>query len=208
MIDGLNWLFNNPYSYIVIPVAIEQKNDFVKDIVLPLVPSILTIVGWLIVSKQQETARAEQQRLVNEDRAEQQRLVNEDRAEQQRLVNEDRNRADKTERISNILNQITDIKELSFTYYQLDANDTNAIELGLIIPARIQQLNHFINRACCQNQVLPEPIRKKFIKFRRALTGGTFGSVQRISLPITDNLYQKIIRAELDLYIELEKLLP
>ena len=197
MIDGLNWLFNNPYSYIVIPVAIEQKNDFVKDIVLPLVPSILTIVGWLIVSKQQETARAEQQRLVNEDRA-----------EQQRLVNEDRNRADKTERISNILNQITDIKELSFTYYQLDANDTNAIELGLIIPARIQQLNHFINRACCQNQVLPEPIRKKFIKFRRALTGGTFGSVQRISLPITDNLYQKIIRAELDLYIEVEKLLP
>ena len=153
MIDGLNWLFNNPYSYIVIPVAIEQKNDFVKDIVLPLVPSILTIVGWLIVSKQQETARAEQQRLVNEDRA-----------EQQRLVNEDRNRADKTERISSILNQITDIKELSFTYYQLDANDTNAIELGLIIPARIQQLNHFINRACCQNQVLPEPIRKKFIK--------------------------------------------
>jgi hypothetical protein len=208
MIDGLNWLFNNPYSYIVIPVAIEQKNDFVKDIVLPLVPSILTIVGWLIVSKQQETARAEQQRLVNEDRAEQQRLVNEDRAEQQRLVNEDRNRADKTERISSILNQITDIKELSFTYYQLDANDTNAIELGLIIPARIQQLNHFINRACCQNQVLPEPIRKKFIKFRRALTGGTFGSVQRISLPITDNLYQKIIRAELDLYIEVEKLLP
>ena len=197
MIDGLNWLFNNPYSYIVIPVAIEQKNDFVKDIVLPLVPSILTIVGWLIVSKQQETARAEQQRLVNEDRA-----------EQQRLVNEDRNRADKTERISSILNQITDIKELSFTYYQLDANDTNAIELGLIIPARIQQLNHFINRACCQNQVLPEPIRKKFIKFRRALTGGTFGSVQRISLPITDNLYQKIIRAELDLYIEVEKLLP
>ena len=197
MIDGLNWLFNNPYSYIVIPVAIEQKNDFVKDIVLPLVPSILTIVGWLIVSKQQETARAEQQRLVNEDRA-----------EQQRLVNEDRNRADKTERISSILNQITDIKELSFTYYQLDANDTNAIELGLIIPARIQQLNHFINRACCQNQVLPEPIRKKFIKFRRTLTGGTFGSVQRISLPITDNLYQKIIRAELDLYIELEKLLP
>ena len=195
--DGLSWLFNNPYSYIVIPVAIEQKNDFVKDIVLPLVPSILTIVGWLIVSKQQETARAEQQRLVNEDRA-----------EQQRLVNEDRNRADKTERISSILNQITDIKELSFTYYQLDANDTNAIELGLIIPARIQQLNHFINRACCQNQVLPEPIRKKFIKFRRALTGGTFGSVQRISLPITDNLYQKIIRAELDLYIELEKLLP
>ena len=191
MIDGLNWLFNNPYSYIVIPVAIEQKNDFVKDIVLPLVPSILTIVGWLIVSKQQETARAEQQRLVNEDRA-----------EQQRLVNEDRNRADKTERISNILNQITDIKELSFTYYQLDANDTNAIELGLIIPARIQQLNHFINRACCQNQVLPEPIRKKFIKFRRTLTGGTFGSAQRISLPITDNLYQKIIRAELDLYIE------
>ena len=186
MIDGLNWLFNNPYSYIVIPVAIEQKNDFVKDIVLPLVPSILTIVGWLIVSKQQETARAEQQRLVNEDR----------------------NRADKTERISSILNQITDIKELSFTYYQLDANDTNAIELGLIIPARIQQLNHFINRACCQNQVLPEPIRKKFIKFRRALTGGTFGSVQRISLPITDNLYQKIIRAELDLYIEVEKLLP
>ena len=153
---------------------------------LTLIPSILTIVGWLIVSKQQETARAEQQRLVNEDR----------------------NRADKTERISNILNQITDIKELSFTYYQLDANDTNAIELGLIIPARIQQLNHFINRACCQNQVLPEPIRKKFIKFRRALTGGTFGSVQRISLPITDNLYQKIIRAELDLYIELEKLLP
>ncbi len=206
--DGLSWLFNNPYSYIVIPVAIEQKNDFVKDIVLPLVPSILTIVGWLIVSKQQETARAEQQRLVNEDRAEQQRLVNEDRAEQQRLVNEDRNRADKTERISSILNQITDIKELSFTYYQLDANDTNAIELGLIIPARIQQLNHFINRACCQNQVLPEPIRKKFIKFRRALTGGTFGSVQRISLPITDNLYQKIIRAELDLYIEVEKLLP
>ena len=197
MIDGLNWLFNNPYSYIVIPVAIEQKNGFVKDIVLPLVPSILTIVGWLIVSKQQETARAEQQRLVNEDRA-----------EQQRLVNEDRNRADKTERISSILNQITDIKELSFTYYQLDANDTNAIELGLIIPARIQQLNHFINRACCQNQVLPEPIRKKFIKFRRALTGGTFGSVQRISLPITDNLYQKIIRAELDLYIEVEKLLP
>ena len=197
MIDGLNWLFNNPYSYIVIPVAIEQKNDFVKDIVLPLVPSILTIVGWLIVSKQQETARAEQQRLVNEDRA-----------EQQRLVNEDRNRADKMERISSILNQITDIKELSFTYYQLDANDTNAIELGLIIPARIQQLNHFINRACCQNQVLPEPIRKKFIKFRRALTGGTFGSVQRISLPITDNLYQKIIRAELDLYIEVEKLLP
>jgi len=197
MIDGLNWLFNNPYSYIVIPVAIEQKNDFVKDIILPLVPSILTIVGWLIVSKQQETARAEQQRLVNEDRA-----------EQQRLVNEDRNRADKTERISNILNQITDIKELSFTYYQLDANDTNAIELGLIIPARIQQLNHFINRACCQNQVLPEPIRKKFIKFRRTLTGGTFGSAQRISLPITDNLYQKIIRAELDLYIELEKLLP
>ena len=197
MIDGLNWLFNNPYSYIVIPVAIEQKNDFVKDIVLPLVPSILTIVGWLIVSKQQETARAEQQRLVNEDRA-----------EQQRLVNEDRNRADKTERISSILNQITDIKELSFTYYQLDANDTNAIELGLIIPARIQQLNHFINRACCQNQVLPEPIRKKFIKFRRTLTGGTFGSVQRISLPITDNLYQKIIRAELDLYIEVEKLLP
>ena len=197
MIDGLNWLFNNPYSYIVIPVAIEQKNDFVKDIVLPLVPSILTIVGWLIVSKQQETARAEQQRLVNEDRA-----------EQQRLVNEDRNRADKTERISSILNQITDIKELSFTYYQLDANDTNAIELGLIIPARIQQLNHFINRACCQNQVLPEPIRKKFIKFRRALTGGTFGSIQRISLPITDNLYQKIIRAELDLYIEVEKLLP
>ena len=195
--DGLSWLFNNPYSYIVIPVAIEQKNDFVKDIILPLIPSILTIVGWLIVSKQQETARAEQQRLVNEDRA-----------EQQRLVNEDRNRADKTERISNILNQITDIKELSFTYYQLDANDTNAIELGLIIPARIQQLNHFINRACCQNQVLPEPIRKKFIKFRRALTGGTFGSVQRISLPITDNLYQKIIRAELDLYIELEKLLP
>ena len=195
--DGLSWLFNNPYSYIVIPVAIEQKNDFVKDIVLPLVPSILTIVGWLIVSKQQETARAEQQRLVNEDRA-----------EQQRLVNEDRNRADKTERISSILNQITDIKELSFTYYQLDANDTNAIELGLIIPARIQQLNHFINRACCQNQVLPEPIRKKFIKFRRALTGGTFGSVQRISLPITDNLYQKIIRAELDLYIEVEKLLP
>ena len=197
MMDGLSWLFNNPYSYIVIPVAIEQKNDFVKDIVLPLVPSILTIVGWLIVSKQQETARAEQQRLVNEDRA-----------EQQRLVNEDRNRADKTERISSILNQITDIKELSFTYYQLDANDTNAIELGLIIPARIQQLNHFINRACCQNQVLPEPIRKKFIKFRRALTGGTFGSVQRISLPITDNLYQKIIRAELDLYIEVEKLLP
>ena len=197
MIDGLNWLFNNPYSYIVIPVAIEQKNDFVKDIVLPLVPSILTIVGWLIVSKQQETARAEQQRLANEDRA-----------EQQRLVNEDRNRADKTERISSILNQITDIKELSFTYYQLDANDTNAIELGLIIPARIQQLNHFINRACCQNQVLPEPIRKKFIKFRRTLTGGTFGSAQRISLPITDNLYQKIIRAELDLYIELEKLLP
>ena len=197
MIDGLNWLFNNPYSYIVIPVAIEQKNDFVKDIVLPLVPSILTIVGWLIVSKQQETARAEQQRLVNEDRA-----------EQQRLVNEDRNRADKTERISSILNQITDIKELSFTYYQLDANDTNAIELGLIIPARIQQLNHFINRACCQNQVLPEPIRKKFIKFRRTLTGGTFGSAQRISLPITDNLYQKIIRAELDLYIEVEKLLP
>ena len=197
MIDGLNWLFNNPYSYIVIPVAIEQKNDFVKDIILPLIPSILTIVGWLIVSKQQETARAEQQRLVNEDRA-----------EQQRLVNEDRNRADKTERISNILNQITDIKELSFTYYQLDANDTNAIELGLIIPARIQQLNHFINRACCQNQVLPEPIRKKFIKFRRTLTGGTFGSAQRISLPITDNLYQKIIRAELDLYIELEKLLP
>ena len=195
--DGLSWLFNNPYSYIVIPVAIEQKNDFVKDIILPLIPSILTIVGWLIVSKQQETARAEQQRLVNEDRA-----------EQQRLVNEDRNRADKTERISNILNQITDIKELSFTYYQLDANDTNAIELGLIIPARIQQLNHFINRACCQNQVLPEPIRKKFIKFRRALTGGTFGSAQRISLPITDNLYQKIIRAELDLYIELEKLLP
>ena len=86
MIDGLNWLFNNPYPYIVIPVAIEQKNDFVKDIVLPLVPSILTIVGWLIVSKQQETARAEQQRLVNEDRA-----------EQQRLVNEDRNMADKTE---------------------------------------------------------------------------------------------------------------
>ena len=197
MIDGLNWLFNNPYSYIVIPVAIEQKNDFVKDIILPLIPSILTIVGWRIVSKQQETARAEQQRLVNEDRA-----------EQQRLVNEDRNRADKTERISNILNQITDIKELSFTYYQLDANDTNAIELGLIIPARIQQLNHFINRACCQNQVLPEPIRKKFIKFRRALTGGTFGSIQRISLPITDNLYQKIIRAELDLYIEVEKLLP
>ncbi len=195
--DGLSWLFNNPYSYIVIPVAIEQKNDFVKDIILPLIPSILTIVGWLIVSKQQETARAEQQRLVNEDRA-----------EQQRLVNEDRNRADKTERISNILNQITDIKELSFTYYQLDANDTNAIELGLIIPARIQQLNHFINRACCQNQVLPEPIRKKFIKFRRTLTGGTFGSAQRISLPITDNLYQKIIRAELDLYIELEKLLP
>jgi len=195
--DGLSWLFNNPYSYIVIPVAIEQKNDFVKDIILPLIPSILTIVGWLIVSKQQETARAEQQRLVNEDRA-----------EQQRLVNEDRNRADKTERISNILNQITDIKELSFTYYQLDANDTNAIELGLIIPARIQQLNHFINRACCQNQVLPEPIRKKFIKFRRTLTGGTFGSAQRISLPITDNLYQKIIRAELDLYIEVEKLLP
>lgn len=197
MIDGLNWLFNNPYSYIVIPVAIEQKNDFFKDIILPLVPSFLTILGWLIVSKQQETARAEQQRLLNEDRA-----------EQQRLLNEDRNRADKTERISSILNQITNIKELSFTYYQLDANDTNAIELGLIIPARIQQLTHFINRACCQNQVLPEPIRKKFIKFRRALTGGTFGSIQRSSLPITDNLYQKIIRAELDLYIEIEKLLP
>ena len=160
-------------------------------------PSVLTILGWIIVSKQQE-----------KDRAEQQRLVNEDKVEQQRLVNEDRDRADKKERISSILNQITDIKQLSFTYYQLDANDANAVELSLIIPARIQQLNHFINRACCQNQALPQSISTKFIKFRRTLTGGTFGSRQRISLPITDNLYQKIIRAELDLYIEVEKLLP
>ena len=120
----------------------------------------------------------------------------------------DIDRANKKERISSILSQITDIKQLSFNYYQLNATDPDAIELGLIIPARIQQLNHFINRACCQNQVLSQPISKKFIKFRRALTGGTFGSGQRVSLPITDNLYQKIIRAELDLYIEIEKLLP
>jgi hypothetical protein len=186
MMDGLNWLFNNPYSYIVIPVAIEQKSDFVKDILLPLIPSVLTILGWIIVSKQEKKARVEQKQLLNEDI----------------------DRANKKERISSILSQITDIKQLSFNYYQLNATDPDAIELGLIIPARIQQLNHFINRACCQNQVLSQPISKKFIKFRRALTGGTFGSGQRVSLPITDNLYQKIIRAELDLYIEIEKLLP
>ncbi|MFH4113739.1 hypothetical protein WAI92_21855, partial [Acinetobacter baumannii] len=82
-------------------------------------------------------------------------------------------------------------------YYQLDANNAESIELGLIIPARIQQLNHFINRACCQNQTLPQSISKKFIKFRRVLTGGSFGAAQRLGLPVTDNLYQEIIRAEL-----------
>lgn len=186
MIDGLSWLFNNPYSYIVIPVAIEQKNDIVKDIILPLIPSLLTIVGWVIVSRQEKSSRAEQKQLLEADI----------------------DRANKKERISNILIQITDIKQLTFRYYQLDANNAESIELGLIIPARIQQLNHFINRACCQNQTLPQSISKKFIKFRRVLTGGSFGAAQRLGLPVTDNLYQEIIRAELDLYIEIEKLLP
>lgn len=197
MMDGLGWLFNNPYSYIVIPVAIEQQNDIVKDIILPLIPSILTIFGWIILSRQEKSSREEQKRLLEEDRD-----------EQKRLLKEDRDRANKKERISNILFQITDIKQLAFKYYQLDANNPESIELGLIIPARIQQLNHFINRACCQNQTLPQPISKKFIKFRRELTGGSFGAAQRMGLPITDTLFQKVIRAELDLYIEIEKLLP
>lgn len=184
--DGLGWLFNNPYSYIVIPVAIEQQNDIVKDIILPLIPSILTIFGWIILSRQEKSSTDEQKHLLEEDR----------------------DRANRKERISNILVQITDIKQLAFKYYQLDANNPESIELGLIITARIQQLSHFINRACCQNQTLPQSISKKFIKFRRALTGGAFGTAQRMGLPITDTLFQKVIRAELDLYIEIEKLLP
>ena len=163
MLDGLSWLFNTPYPYIVIPVAIEQQNDIVKDIILPLIPSVLTIMGWIIVSRQEKSARAEQKRLLEEDI----------------------DRINKKERISDILVQITDIKQLAFKYYQLDANNAEAIELGLIIPARIQQLNHFINRACCQNQILPSSISKKFIKFRRALTGGSFAAAQRIGLPIS-----------------------
>ncbi|MFH3579214.1 hypothetical protein WAH98_19820, partial [Acinetobacter baumannii] len=91
MIDGLSWLFNNPYSYIVIPVAIEQKNDIVKDIILPLIPSLLTIVGWVIVSRQEKSSRAEQKQLLEADVA----------------------RANKKGRISNILIQITDIKQLT-----------------------------------------------------------------------------------------------
>lgn len=186
MINGLDWLFLNPLSYLVIPIAIEQKADIVKDYLLPLLPSILTILGWIVVSRQEKNSRKEQKQLLEQEVAKQK----------------------KEERISRILNQIGEIKELTFKYYQLDVSANEAIELQIIIPARLQQLNHFIARGCCENSKIPSDISKKFIKFRRALTGGYFASQQRVALPFSDILYQKIIKAEMELYIEIEKLLP
>lgn len=186
MMNGLDWLFTNPFSYIVIPVAIEQKNDIIKDIILPLIPSVLTIWGWRVIYKQEIAARNEQKEILEQDIA----------------------RQKKEERLQKVLLHVNEIKELSFKYYQLDASDIEAIELGLIIQARLKQLNHFITRACCENQVVPAPIRTKFIKFRRTLTGGSFGSAQRLAIPITDIIYPQIITAELNLYLEIEQLLP
>ncbi|MCU4494948.1 hypothetical protein KTI63_21140 [Acinetobacter guillouiae] len=186
MITGLDWLFINPSSYVVIPVNISQDTDYIKDYLLPLIPSILTIAGWIILSNQEKAARNEQKTLLEQEIA-------------------DRNKED---RIKKILLNINEIKDLSFNYYQLNGSIEAALELNLLIQARIQQLNHFIARGCCESNSIPPQIIKKFNKFRRVLTGGLFGSRVRPAINLSDPLYSKIIRAELDLYLEIEKLLP
>lgn len=186
MITGLDWLFFNPSSYVVIPINISQDTDYIKDYFLPLIPSILTIAGWIVLSKQEKNARNEQKALLEKEIA-------------------NRNKED---RIQKILLNINEIKNLSFDYYQLHGSIEAALELNLLIQARIQQLNHFIARGCCESNSIPPQIIKKFNKFRRVLTGGQFGSRIRPAINLTDPLYTKIVRAELELYLEIEKLLP
>ncbi|MBJ8442218.1 hypothetical protein [Acinetobacter junii] len=186
MITGLDWLFFNPSSYVVIPINISQDTDYIKDYLLPLIPSFLTIAGWVILSKQEKTARNEQKALMESEIC----------------------KKNKEDRINKILININEIKNLAFDYYQLSGSTEDAVELSLLIQARIQQLNHFITRGCSEANTLAPSIVKKFNKFRRVLTGGDFGSRVRPNINLTDPLYTKIVKAELDLYLEIEKLLP
>lgn len=186
MITGLDWIFFNPSSYVVIPIKMDQNTDYIKDYLLPIIPSILTIAGWIVLSKQEKTARREQKELL-----------------EQEIANKRQE-----DRIQKILININEIKDLCFEYYQLPGSNESAVELHLLIQARIQQLNHFISRGCCDSNVVPAQIIKKFNKFRRALTGDQFGSRVRPTINLTNPLYTKIVKAELELYLEIEKLLP
>ncbi|ATO18298.1 hypothetical protein BS636_00710 [Acinetobacter sp. LoGeW2-3] len=162
--------------------------NFIKDFILPLVPSLITIIGWYVIANLERSK-------IRDNRQEVKELKAKDLFER---------------RLFQILEKIDDLHLLSKEYYKHSGSDPFVLEYDHVIPIKFKQLNHLINRAFCPESVssLTPVLTKAYIDFKRVITGGDFASKRREVYKLDHSKYSDISKYYMNLYLEIEKFLP
>lgn len=147
--------------------------DIVKDVILPFLPSALTIVGWWVVA--------------NRDSISKKNAIHNKRVES----------------ASKLIDKILlDAKK----FYSLSGSDPEAQGMSSLITSDFKKLSSIINLV---SKELSDPEKQSlavtFLDFKRTVTGGTFGTLSRLRITSSNQLYFDIDSTYNDLYIELEK---
>lgn len=147
--------------------------SIVKDVILPFLPSILTIIGWWIVSARDNKSKK----------------------------NAIHNR--RVESASKLMEKILiDAKK----FYSMTGSDIETKNLSHLIASDFKKLSSIINLISKQlEQSEKVDLAVSFIEYKKTVTGGEFGTVSRLPIPPSNQLYIDIDTSCDELYIELEK---
>lgn len=147
--------------------------SIIKDIILPLLPSALTMMGWWIVASRDGNSK---KNLIHNKRV---------------------------ESASKLMDKILlDAKK----FYSLSGSDIEAQTMSHLIASDFKKLSTMVT-------LISKELREKerlslaieFIEYKKTITGGQFGTISRISIASSNQLYIDIDTAYDSLYMELEK---
>lgn len=147
--------------------------SIVKDVILPFLPSVLTIVGWWIVASRDSDSKK----------------------------NAIHNR--RVESASKLIDKILlDAKK----FYSLPGSDPEAQAIGSLIVSDFKKLSAIVNLVIKELKGSEKlSISVAFIEYKKTVTGGGFGTISRLAISSSNQLYFDIDATHNDLYIELEK---
>ena len=147
--------------------------SIVKDVILPFLPSVLTIVGWWIVASRDSDSKK----------------------------NAIHNR--RVESASKLIDKILlDAKK----FYSLPGSDPEAQAISSLIVSDFKKLSAIVNLVIKELKGSEKlSISVAFIEYKKTVTGGGFGTISRLAISSSNQLYFDIDATHNDLYIELEK---
>lgn len=148
-------------------------NYIFRELILPFLPSALTIIGWWIVGKR-------------------------DNKSKKNAIHNKR-----VELASKLMDKIlVDAKN----FYALPGSTVESKNMSHLIASDFRKLSSMVN-------LISEGLDKSkktslavgFIEYKKSVTGGEFGTISRLPIPTSNQLYIDIDMTYHDLYIELEK---